>query len=443
MVAESATVTGVDADLQEVLPRITGTVTHAARTAGARRCHGIPAERYAVEDEEGFDHTNALGEFSVAVRAGTYRIGFESYDFAPDDYSDEFWNDVSFLSSAQDIEVSADSVITGIDADLEVAAPVTGTVTGEFFGEPLDEVRVEAYGQDPGTDDWVVVSEDVTDVDGDFVIKSLAAGIYRVRFSDPSLDHLPEFWDGAVDDVDLADDIVLAEAATQDGIDAALTLRTPPLVTNLTLPTIAGTAQVGQVLAATSGTWKPDDATLAYQWLRVFEQIPEPPERPTRPRRLTSARRSGCRSLPPSPATHRTRRGQSRRSRDSRSRAASAASASAAASSASPADELEASRALRCGEGRSTTERDDGRVDPGGRAGGRDLPVVRGREADPRGDRLLVPAAARSAGKTADRRGDGHRDRVRVGCRHDKAFDEGQAQGQAAVARRGTGFRLS
>ena len=40
----------------------------------------------------------------------------------------------------------------------------------------------------------------------------------------------------------------------------------PPAPVNTVLPAITGTAQVGQTLAASSGTWTNSPTTYAYQW---------------------------------------------------------------------------------------------------------------------------------------------------------------------------------
>ena len=47
-----------------------------------------------------------------------------------------------------------------------------------------------------------------------------------------------------------------------------------PSVSNVTAPTVRGTAQVGQRLTATAGTWDPSDVTLTFQWLRNGVAIP-------------------------------------------------------------------------------------------------------------------------------------------------------------------------
>lgn len=46
------------------------------------------------------------------------------------------------------------------------------------------------------------------------------------------------------------------------------------LVSNTAKPTIAGSAQIGQTLTSTSGTWSPSDASLLYVWRADGEPIP-------------------------------------------------------------------------------------------------------------------------------------------------------------------------
>ena len=132
----------------------------------------------------GFDTTHASGKFNVQVVPGTYRLGFESYDFDLDDYADEFLrNDKSFLDSGDDIVVpEPDSVVTGIDADLVPASHIAGTITGNF-GHPVVEVSVAAFGYNAETDEWVEIrpTEPPTETDsaGNYFIKSLPQGTYQ------------------------------------------------------------------------------------------------------------------------------------------------------------------------------------------------------------------------------------------------------------------------
>ena len=55
-------------------------------------------------------------------------------------------------------------------------------------------------------------------------------------------------------------------ASSTSAATAAVTAATPA-ITNVTVPTISGTAKVGQSLTATAGTWNPSDATTTFQWL--------------------------------------------------------------------------------------------------------------------------------------------------------------------------------
>lgn len=50
-------------------------------------------------------------------------------------------------------------------------------------------------------------------------------------------------------------------------------LKVSEVIANTKAPTIAGTAKVGQTLAATPGTWSPSSVNVAYQWLRDGKAI--------------------------------------------------------------------------------------------------------------------------------------------------------------------------
>jgi hypothetical protein len=70
------------------------------------------------------------------------------------------------------------------------------------------------------------------------------------------------------------------------------------------VPTVSGTARVGQVQTANAGTWAPGGAALSYQWYRGTAAIAGAVSyRYTTSRRLTTARPSRCGCGQPSPAS--------------------------------------------------------------------------------------------------------------------------------------------
>ena len=74
---------------------------------------------------------------------------------------------------------------------------------------------------------------------------------------------------------------------------------------NLTPPAITGTAQVGNTLTASNGTWSNSPTSSSYQWARYSgdcTRSPAPPAIPTRSLRATSAPRSASPSPPPTAA---------------------------------------------------------------------------------------------------------------------------------------------
>ena len=69
------------------------------------------------------DGTYELG----GLRAGTYRVGFDSISGG---YMPEFWDDAVTVETATDIVLGASSTATNRDARLAAGSHITGTVTG-------------------------------------------------------------------------------------------------------------------------------------------------------------------------------------------------------------------------------------------------------------------------------------------------------------------------
>jgi hypothetical protein len=101
---------------------------------------------------------------------------------------------------------------------------------------------------------------------GSYRISGLAPGTYRLGFWDPGYVYTTEYWPAAAS-LETASSFTVAG---DDLVDKDMALSTDPFpaVTNVTAPTILGTAQVGQTLTAATGSWTPATGlTFTYHWL--------------------------------------------------------------------------------------------------------------------------------------------------------------------------------
>jgi hypothetical protein len=120
------------------------------------------------------------------------------------------------------VSVTAGETTTGIDAGLaEHAEPghITGKVTAENGGAPVEGVLVSAYTHDGSS--WAVTGHFTeTAADGSYTIANLLAGNYRVRYW-PTSPYAGEFYDNAMS-VENATDISVSAGSVTSGIDVAL-----------------------------------------------------------------------------------------------------------------------------------------------------------------------------------------------------------------------------
>lgn len=163
---------GIDASLA-VGGVIEGTVT--------RDSDGSPVEGVAVV-------TMASGQFRFAYTGqdGTWRLdglpsGEYTLQFHPpwdSGLAGEFWNDVGTHEEATPIAVGAGEVVSAIDVGLAEAAQISGTVTRDADGTPVEGVTVVLVR---GSQMWGAV----TDADGRWSFTGVAPGSYLLSFHPP------------------------------------------------------------------------------------------------------------------------------------------------------------------------------------------------------------------------------------------------------------------
>jgi hypothetical protein len=109
---------------------------------------------------------------------GTYTLS----GLSPGSYTLEVASDGLATTVPDAVEVDEDGSVVGVDVALAPEGTVEGTVTG--LGAPLYDVTVRAYPDGEGAD-----ANTDTDVDGRFVLGTLATGSYRVHV-DPDDDRV-------------------------------------------------------------------------------------------------------------------------------------------------------------------------------------------------------------------------------------------------------------
>ncbi|WEK61158.1 MAG: carboxypeptidase-like regulatory domain-containing protein [Candidatus Microbacterium colombiense] len=204
------------ADADDLPATISGTVT--------REDDGTPVEGVGVfisSAEGGFSfngYTDASGDYIVAdLPVGEYVVRFAPDGAAPDLVS-EYWNAATDWSSAERISAVSGETVAGIDASLQLGGSISGSVTRESDGSPVEGTAVEVYPTDGSWGPGLVWSQ----ADGSFTSANLRAGEYTVRFDAPAGSGLTgEYWDDASDVAD-ASTVTVVAGGNEADVDAAL-----------------------------------------------------------------------------------------------------------------------------------------------------------------------------------------------------------------------------
>ena len=180
----------------------------------------------------------------------------------------EFWDDATTLVAARDIDVTSGGTTSGLDAELSSRASLSGTVTAGAL--TVTGVRVKAYARVGGA--WQEIDSTDVRTNGRWELAGLAAGTYRLEFTDPTGRLRSEFHDD-VATVTAAKDLVLTARGRITGIATELVSATTPTPTpkpktikRAKAPKISGTAKVGKTLKVSKGVWKPSSVKVKFQW---------------------------------------------------------------------------------------------------------------------------------------------------------------------------------
>ncbi len=147
----------------------------------------------ALSPREVFEsRTNRKGEYIIQVhRAGNYLVVAEA-----NGYLTEMYKDAYRIQDATAVKVAENNHTTGIDFDLVMLGGMTGLVTAEATGEPLEGAVVAAFLE--GTKNSRILNpvyRTRTDSNGVFLFKAMKAGKYLVQAV--AKDFLPEFFENA------------------------------------------------------------------------------------------------------------------------------------------------------------------------------------------------------------------------------------------------------
>jgi len=211
-------VPGIDADLVSA-GSVSGTVTGG----------GNPLANVWVSARQGYwvianAQTDAGGNYTITwLPPGDYEIEFDpgQYNYSHDtSYLLEYYDNAHYGEARTTVGVDADTTTPDINANLETAGTISGTVTGD--GGPVDHLEVQASLVDGSWSNGAY-----TNPDGSYTITGLPAGDYIVSF-DPWLvnpsgppSFLYQYYEG-VDQYEDATPVAVDYGADTPGINAEL-----------------------------------------------------------------------------------------------------------------------------------------------------------------------------------------------------------------------------
>ena len=210
---------------------ISGTVTDAATGAPLTDVCVVAYDADSGRFKE-FSRMNAPdGTYRVPfLPAGRYKVLF--VDCGKGEYVRQWYDGKRSFWVGGVVTLRERSNARGIDAALTLAGNVSGTVTDEATGRPVERIHVVLFAPDVNPPPFCpdeILGDAVTDVDGTYSFGGLPAGNYKVGFLDdffeiedvPYRRYAPEWYNDKLK-FDVADVVHVPLGVRTRGIDAAL-----------------------------------------------------------------------------------------------------------------------------------------------------------------------------------------------------------------------------
>jgi len=182
----SVTDGGVTAGINAAMPaggEITGRVTNAATHAGVV---GVGACAETEGRQEGCVVTNTAGEYTIAgLPGGSYSIWFtEDSEYRGGWSWYGYYNNKSSSKEANLVSVTPGSVTSGIDMEMQTGQ-ISGKVTNASGTTALEDIEACAWSAGGGGPSAGSPTKGcaITNSSGEYTIKGLAVGSYKVEFS--------------------------------------------------------------------------------------------------------------------------------------------------------------------------------------------------------------------------------------------------------------------
>ncbi len=194
---------------------ISGTVTQPDGTNGIGGVSVVLFNDYGFGmNQIGSDVTDTNGSYIVYGMPGQHHVIY----FAETNglFLSEYYSNVVADAEATRIFIDGITNITGIDASLEFASSVSGTVTGPDGVTPVTNIFVAVYRPDSSMADYTF-----TDSNGMYIVNGLVSNSYRVEFYDFQNYYIKQYYSNVATLAE-AHYIELTNGAHATGIDASL-----------------------------------------------------------------------------------------------------------------------------------------------------------------------------------------------------------------------------
>jgi carboxypeptidase family protein/List-Bact-rpt repeat protein len=196
----------------------------------------------------------------IGLEPGEYLIYFES---GIGGYIRQYYDGVSDEADATLVTIG-ETMITGIDAELQQAGMITGHITLSGAGTNLGTVNACAFN----SSGVLVECNSSSSSTGKYTIRELPPGEYKVRFTKSG--YGTQYYNGKATLAE-AEPLTVTAGGTNTGVDVAMVKLVRPA--NTSPPEMTGVGKVGETLSCTQGVWANGPTGFEFYWFRNGREI--------------------------------------------------------------------------------------------------------------------------------------------------------------------------